>query len=112
MDITERPHFAIFEGPNARVCYLTSSLEDTVAAVDALLGGGVHEALETSTPYRGLLLTGPAGRMLAPIQARSREGTALVALAVEVPGVLEGRPALVHGSRVHIAYKVGPDLLF
>ena len=56
-------------------------------------------------PYRGPQMQTLAARtgMLAHDNVTQKR----YLLAVEVPGMLENRPVVVYGSRVHITYKVG-----
>jgi hypothetical protein len=99
MDLCERPHLAVFQDLERQTC----RLETSVKRVTAPPAEGAR-----TLRYTGMSLAALAYKSsmvaVAPVHgARKRGG---VVLAVQVPGVLEGRPAVVFGSRVHIAYEV------
>jgi hypothetical protein len=110
MDIVERPYFATFPNASSRNCRMLP----TLAALRACLGTGeqrldsdAHVGSEASVPYRGMSLEVLSETSEMVATAHSESGSSAVALlALQVPGVLESRPAVVFGSRVHIAYEV------
>lgn len=102
MDLVDRPCFAVFPQPTSRNCRIVSSLEHICPP----RGRSAQPAVVESLTYRGVNLSvlNDMSEMVACIPGHRVEPVAVL-LAVQVAGVLEGRPHVYLGSRVHITYE-------
>jgi hypothetical protein len=105
MDLVDRPCFAVFPRLTSRNCRIVSSLEHICPPCGS--SASTQPAVVESLTYRGVNLLALKGmsKMVACTPSHRGESMAVL-LAVQVAGVLQGRPHVNLGSRVHITYEV------
>ena len=107
MDLHERPYIAACSTVHTRRCSIWGSLDQLQPPRMRAARWKRSEAIAVLN-YAGISIAGLSMKSMMVAQEGAGEGgqSRLFCLAVPVPGVLEGRPGVAFGSRVHITYKV------